>query len=291
MVIDNTSPNIAECTPPTVHVENEKEILYYHYSTYEKFKEYIDSKAVNDTALISGQEPISVTYLRTALYMLHSLFDSFPNKPEDTEIISNQFYNSMLVFDKNIVVNILKNMAIINREKNAEVIYQTIADFLSIEQDKTRQSFGFTDFDIRNIRMIKEAVYVPAVLETKISNYQVPINLAKPWKLPEPTDLPNLLDQLMKDIQAKTKMYQDAYGMHNLPNSIMQKVISDTVKTYHNNPDFWESYKGCDKYYHNMLKNTITEVIRDSYLQQPYLDKLQTKVYQHTLYYFSREDT
>lgn len=72
------SPNIVECTPPNVHVENKKDILYYHYSTYEKFKEYIDSKAVNDTALILNKdEPINVTYLRTALYTLHSIYDNF----------------------------------------------------------------------------------------------------------------------------------------------------------------------------------------------------------------------
>lgn len=161
--------------------------------------------------------------MRTALYTLHCIYDSFPNKPEDTEIISNQFYNSMLVFDKNIVINILTNMAIINIEKNIEVIYQTIADFLSIEQYKDGQSFGFTDFEMRNIRMINNADYVPAVLETQILNYKAPINLAKPWKLPEPTCMPDLLDQLMKDIQTKTSIYQNVYGMHDLPNSIMEK--------------------------------------------------------------------
>jgi hypothetical protein len=284
------SPTIAECTPPTVHIENEKEILYAHYSTFEKFKEYIDSKVVDDIALILGKyEPISVTYLRTALYTLHSIYDSFPNKPEDTEIISNQFYNSMLVFDKNIVVNILKNMAIINIEKNVEVIYQTIADFLSIEQDISH--FGFTDFEMRNIRMINNAIDVPAVLETRIYNYKAPINLAKPWKLPEPTYVPDLLDQLIKDIQTKTGIYQNVCGMHDLPNNIMEKVISDTVTTYHNNPDYWNAYKSCDKDIHDLLKKAITDYIQDYYLQQPYLSKLQTQVYQYTLYYFSREDT
>lgn len=281
------SPNIAECSPP---VQVDDDILYDRYSTYKKFKEYLDSKVVNDTALILGKdEPISVTYLRTALYTLHNIYDSFPNKPEDTEMISNQFYDSMLVFDKNIVVNILKNMTIINIEKNVEVIYQTIADFLSIEQD--RQSFGFTDFEMRNIKMINNADYVPTVLDTQIPNYKASINLAKPWKLPEPTCMPDLLDQLIKDIQTKTSIYQNVYGMHNLPNSVMEKIISDTVNTYHNNPDYWKSYKGCDKYIHDLLKEAIISDIQDYYLQQPYLSKLQTKVYLHTLYYFSQKDT
>lgn len=181
----------------------------------------------------------------------------------------------MLVFDKNIVVNIFKNMAIINIEKNVEVIYQIITDILSIEQDKDRQNFGFTDLEIRNIKMINDAIYVPIVLETQIpTNYKAPINLAKPWKLPEPTCMPDLLDQLMKDIQTKTSIYQNVYGIHDLLNSIMEEIISDTVKTYHNNPDYWKSYRGCDKVIHDWLKESIIEVIQNDYLQQPHLSKL-----------------
>ena len=79
--------------------------------------------------------------------------------------------------------------------------------------------------------------------------------------------------------------------MYDLPNSIMEKVISDTVKTYHNNPKYWGSFNSCDKHIHDTVKEAIIENIQDYYLQQPYLSKLQTQVYQNTLYYFRREDT
>lgn len=297
------SPHIAECLQPPISdegpiklepVEIDPEdafaVLYNKYNTFEHFKTHMDSKVIEDTPLILGKyEPISMTYLRTGLYTLHYIYDSFPDKPEDIAIISDQFYNNMLIFDKNIVYNILENMAIINMEKNDELLYTVVADCLRIE--KERQSLGFTDFEMRAIRLIANGFEMPTALQTKILNYKVPLDLVRPWKLPESEGVPNIMDQLIKDIQTKTSIYQNYYGVHDLPDSIMEKIISDTVKIYHTDTNFWHDFNGADSDIRGRFKEAIIEEFKDYYLQQPHASKLQLQIYINTKYYFSREDT
>lgn len=268
-------------------------VLYNKYNTFENFKTYMNSQIIDDTPLILGKhEPMSVTYLRTALYTLENISNNFIDKAENIEIISDQFYHNMLIFDKNIVFNILENIAILNRELNSEMIYQTLSNFLYIELNNEKLCFGLTGFEIRDIRLMNEGYGTsPSTLETTIPNYKIPMDLVKPWKLPESYGIVDVADQLIKDIQTKTGIYQNVYGIHDLPDSIIQKIISDTVQTYHNNPAHWEAYKLCDRHIHDGFKETVVEIMQDYYLQKPYLSKLQTQVYQNTLYYFCKDDT
>jgi len=284
------STNIAECTPPVQHIENEHDVLYNNYKTYENFKEHIDSQILDNTPLILDKyEPLSMTFLRTALYTLENIHGTFIDKVENTEIMSNQFYDAILIFDKNIVYNILENMAIINIEKENELIFNTIADFLRIE--KERQSLGFTDFEMRNIRLMNNGFSTPpTILEITIPNYKISMDLKNPCILPQPTNLPDLLHMLIQDVVTKTSIYQNYYSVHELPDSIMEKIISDTVKTYHNNPDYWRAYHSSKGDLHRELREVIMQEIQDSYLQQPHVSKLQLQIYRHTLYYFSKDE-
>jgi hypothetical protein len=286
------STNIAECTPPEQHIEDAHDILYNNYKTYANFKEYMNSEVINNTPLILNKyEPLSMTYLRTSLYTLHRIHDSFPDKPEDTEIMSNQFYDNMLLFDKNIVYNILENMAIINIEKNNELIYSTIADFLCIEKEKT--GFNFTDFEIRDIRLMNNGFSTPpTILEIAIPNYKIPMDLKNPCILPQqPIDFPVVLQMLFQDIETKIGIYQNYYGVHDLPDSTMKKIISDTAKTYNNNPEYWQAYHNThDDSMRIWIQGHIIENIQDYYLEKPYISKLQMQVYQNTSYYFLNLD-
>lgn len=195
----------------------------------------------------------------------------------------------MLILDKNIVYNILENMAIINIKENSELLYQVIADSIRIE--KERHYFQFTTYEMRDITLLNNGFIAPEVLQTTIHNYKIPMDLIKPWKLSEPTNLPDILNQLMNDIETKTSIYQNYYSVHDLPDSISEKIVSDTVKIYHNNPNYWRAYHGCKGDLHNQLKEVIIEEIQDYYLQQPKLSKLRIQVYQNTLYYFCKNET
>jgi len=272
--------NITECT------NNNNTPKYEIYSTYISFKEYYNLDIINNTPLLLNKyEPLSVIYLRTALYILDSINATYVDLeiPLNPQNISNQFYENMLVFHPVIVNNIMLNLSNINTQLNNLELYEMLTHFINIDKEKSNILSPFT---IRDINLINSGFKSVRQLDTNISEYKIPVDLIKPWKLPEPEKMPDCVDKLMSDLYVRIGRYQNIYNQHNLSDELLDELINSTVHKYHTDYNYWGAFSKCSPEVKQFMAEHIFDYLNESYLKNPNASRLQMNVHYRTTLYF-----
>ena len=240
--------NIVECEPPKLENIND---LYIKYSTSENFKEYYNLEIINNTPLILNKwEPLSMTYRRTAMYILESIDCTLEDTSSHVANIADQFYNNMLVFDTAVINNIILNIARINTEVNSMFLHQIIENYLYIDRDNEI----LTPFTRRDVNLINEGYKPVTSLDTNIKFKKIDFTIPW-WKLEESASMTENVDLLIWDIQRRVGLYQNLYGCHDLPKFTLNKIISDIVTKDATNQNFWHDFNNCS----NQVKSYVAD--------------------------------